>query len=477
MQHRFILALPYVCALLCFYTAQAEIIRIVASNTTSGNQQSYEAPGERILQALQADIYLMQEFQLSGSTSGLSTWVTSIFGNDFTYVVEPDKGIPNGVISRYPIIDWGIWDDPNLGDREFVWTQIDIPGDIDLWAVSVHLHSSGGATSRAEEASALVNYVNNNIPAGDYLVLGGDFNTNSRTENAINNFSSILVTSSPYPVSENGDDGTNASRSKPYDWVLVDSDLDAYEVPYTAGTLSYPNGLVFDTTEYSQSELNANFSPALTGDSNASNMQHMAVARAFDIPATSNQAPIISQGASTSVTMSENATPTPFNLSLNATDGDGDTLTWSISASNPAQHAQSLALSPSTGNSTNVLYTPQNNYFGNDNFTVVVSDGNGGTDSILVNVTIEEVVLNPRPRLISIQQNGFLHTLTYEDANATGLLSKDDFAFHRSLNLSQPGGGFSIIAPGSTSTTGNQFEANFFMAKPREIYWYLSVEQ
>lgn len=95
-----------------------------------------------------------------------------------------------------------------------------------------------------------------------------------------------------------------------------------------------------------------------------------------------NNAPVITQGASTSVTMSEDGVPTPFSLSLAATDGDGDSLSWSISGA-----AQNGSASVSGGS---VSYTPTANFNGSDSFAVQVSDGDD-TDSITVNVTITPV--------------------------------------------------------------------------------------
>jgi uncharacterized delta-60 repeat protein len=98
-----------------------------------------------------------------------------------------------------------------------------------------------------------------------------------------------------------------------------------------------------------------------------------------------NDAPIITEGTSTSVTMSENGTPTPFSLTLYATDvDDGDTITWSIST--PASHGTASA--SGTGTSKSIFYIPDLDYHGSDIFVVRVSDGFGGTDTITVNVTI-----------------------------------------------------------------------------------------
>ena len=110
-------------------------------------------------------------------------------------------------------------------------------------------------------------------------------------------------------------------------------------------------------------------------------------ARSFTT-AVSNQTPVITEGASTNVSMSEDGSPTPFALTLHATDADaGDTLTWSLTT--PASNG--TASVSGTGTSQVVSYTPTANYNGPDSFVVQVSDGNGGADSITVNVTVQSV--------------------------------------------------------------------------------------
>ncbi len=98
-----------------------------------------------------------------------------------------------------------------------------------------------------------------------------------------------------------------------------------------------------------------------------------------------NDAPVITEGDSVAVTMSEDNSPTPFALTLHASDPDvGDTLTWSISTQ-PTNGTASMVTD------STMTYTPHANYNGTDSFDVQVSDGNGGTDTITVNVTIEAV--------------------------------------------------------------------------------------
>ena len=101
-----------------------------------------------------------------------------------------------------------------------------------------------------------------------------------------------------------------------------------------------------------------------------------------------NQAPVITESDPQAVTMSEDGSPTAFSLTLHATDANaGDTLTWSVSTA--ATHGTATA--SGTGPSKAISYTPTANYNGPDSFVVQVADGNGGTDTITVNVTIQAV--------------------------------------------------------------------------------------
>lgn len=255
-------------------------LRVLASNLTSGNFQAYEMPGRRLIDGLDPDIALMQEFNVGGNTPAeLRAFVDEAFGPQFFFSREAGVQIPNGVVSRYPIIADGRWDDPQVSNREFAYARIDIPGPRDLWAVSVHLLTAS-ASVRNSEAAALAQYVTANVPAGDFLVIGGDFNTDARTEACIATLGAVVETAAPHPADQAGDGDTNAGRTKPYDWVLPDADLRPYQAPLVIGAASYPDGLVLDTRVYAPL---ADVAPALLTDSGASNMQHMGVIKAFTI--------------------------------------------------------------------------------------------------------------------------------------------------------------------------------------------------
>lgn len=99
-----------------------------------------------------------------------------------------------------------------------------------------------------------------------------------------------------------------------------------------------------------------------------------------------NNPPVITEGASVSVTMDQNSTPTAFSLTLNATDADYHSIEWSISTA----ASNGTASASGNGDSKVITYTPATDYNGSDSFVVQASDGNGGIDTITVNVTITE---------------------------------------------------------------------------------------
>ncbi|MFO0676860.1 MAG: hypothetical protein U0169_10015 [Polyangiaceae bacterium] len=262
--------------------AGGTLLRVVASNTTSGNGQSYD-PGEgtRMLQALAPDVALVQEFNYgSDSAEDIRSWVDTTFGSGFSYVREASVQIPNGVVSRYPILESGSWRDSQVQNRGFAWARIDVPGPKDLWAVSLHLLTTGASTRRSE-ADQLVGYVRSRVPSGDYVVFGGDFNTGSRGEACITTFGAVVATKGPYPVDQRNNANTNASRSKPYDWVLASPNLDALATPVAVGTNRFPAGLVLDSRVFAPL---ADVAPVRARDSAATNMQHMPVVRDFVLP-------------------------------------------------------------------------------------------------------------------------------------------------------------------------------------------------
>ena len=98
-----------------------------------------------------------------------------------------------------------------------------------------------------------------------------------------------------------------------------------------------------------------------------------------------NVAPTITQGASVNLAVNEDAAG---NLTLNATDpGTLDSLTWTILTA-PGHGTATVVNSGVPGKTKTIAYTPTANFSGTDSFEVQVSDGNGGVDTIVVNVAV-----------------------------------------------------------------------------------------
>jgi endonuclease/exonuclease/phosphatase family metal-dependent hydrolase len=289
--------------------AQSNVtFRVMAANL-NGNSQTYEPFAIRIFQGLKPDIVAIQEFNYSNNTaSDFRSMVDTAFGTNFVYYREPYNSggdIPNGIISRYPFNNSGSWTDTQVANRGFAWAQIDLPGTNDLYIVSVHLLTSS-ATARATEAANLKILMQAQFPPNAWIVLAGDFNTDSRTETAITTFGGYL-SDFPIPVDNNGNSDTSANRNHPHDYVLPSLSFTNLETATVFPSHSFPDGLVFDSRVYTPL---SDVAPVLSGDS--SNAQHMAVMKDFQIPVndtgTTNPPAITMQPQNQIVSPSSNVT-------------------------------------------------------------------------------------------------------------------------------------------------------------------------
>jgi len=262
-------------------------IRVVAANLTSENRQTYspdnanhtnpEGAGARILKGLNPDIVLIQEFT---TTIPTRQWVNQTLGREFHFTREEGKQLPNGIINRFTIADSGSWDDRVVGNRGFAWAQLRLPGQRDLWVVSVHLHAKG-ATSRTVQAKALAEFVRRKVPESAFLIIGGDLNTRVTDEECFRHLARVVIIPRTPPADADGIIHTNAPRNRPYDWVLANSALERHAVPVELAGQRFPHGLVFDSRVFEPLE---KVPPVQRGDSAAPFMQHMAVVRDFRIP-------------------------------------------------------------------------------------------------------------------------------------------------------------------------------------------------
>ncbi|WP_422049928.1 beta strand repeat-containing protein [Shimia sp.] len=183
------------------------------------------------------------------------------------------------------------------------------------------------------------------------------------------------------PVAAN--DGLTTAEDTPVsiDLLINDSDLDGDTVS-VASIGDASNGAVVDngdgTATYTPA---ANFNGADSFSYTIADGNGGSDTATVSITVTPvNDAPVAVNDA---VTTNEDTAVT-INLISNDTDAENDTLTVT------AVGAASNGTVVNNGNGT-VTYTPNANYNGADSFAYTVSDGNGGTDTGTVNITVSAV--------------------------------------------------------------------------------------
>lgn len=306
-------------------------VRVMAANL-NGNTQSYQPFALRILQGLKPDVVCIQEFNYSNNAaSDFRILLDTTFGTNFVYYREPftaSGDIPNGIISRWPILAAGSWTDAQQSqpNRGFAWAQIQLPGTNSLYVVSVHLLTSSAA-ARSAEATALQTLIQSNFPPNAWVILAGDFNTDSRTEATTMTTCDSYLSDFPVPVDNLGNSDTSQNRNHPHDYVLPSFSFTNFETATVLSSQAFPNGLVFDSTVYTPL---SDVAPVQFGDS--TNAQHMAVLKDFLIPSggtTTNPPAIVTQPQSQGI-----ATGNSVSFSVTATGTSPLSYQWLFNSTN-----------------------------------------------------------------------------------------------------------------------------------------------
>ncbi|WP_346915406.1 cadherin-like domain-containing protein [uncultured Roseibium sp.] len=125
---------------------------------------------------------------------------------------------------------------------------------------------------------------------------------------------------------------------------------------------------------------------------------------------------------------------------VTASDVDGDNLSYALATGAAPAHG-SVAF-----NGSQYTYTPNTDFNGSDSFDVVISDGNGGTDTVTIDITVNPA--NDAP----VGTNGAASG--DEDTAITGIVAASDVDGD-SLTYALAAGG----APdhGSVSFNGSQY--------------------
>src|SRR5438874_12117504 len=116
---RLVVFLPLLAAVSNVSSQTTNVALRVMSANLNGNIQNYQPFALRIFQGLKPDVVAIQEFNYD-STNGLGNntpaafreMLDTTFGTNFAYTRETGSyAIPNGGISRYPIVASGQWTD------------------------------------------------------------------------------------------------------------------------------------------------------------------------------------------------------------------------------------------------------------------------------------------------------------------------------------------------------------------------------
>jgi hypothetical protein len=156
--------------------------------------------------------------------------------------------------------------------------------------------------------------------------------------------------------------------------------------------------------------------------------------------AIANNAPVASNGSSST------AEDTAKEITLSATDADGNTLTYSIVA-NPSNGT----LGPIVGNK--VTYTPAANYNGSDSFTFRANDGSANSNTGTVTLSITAVNDAPSFSLTKTTREDNVATFTLAEFTG-GFVDVDNDALGTVTIKSLPVNG--VLSLGSAPVTVNQ---------------------
>jgi endonuclease/exonuclease/phosphatase family metal-dependent hydrolase len=375
--------------------AQSNVnVRIMAANL-NGNTQSYQPFALRILQGLKPDVVCIQEFNYSNNAaSDFRSMLDATFGTNFVYYREPFNGgggIPNGIISRWPILASGSWADAQQSqpNRGFAWAQIQLPGTNSLYVVSVHLLTTS-ATARSAEATALQGLIQSNFPTNAWIILAGDFNTDSRTESTTMTTCDSYLSDFPIPVDNNGNSFTSENRDNPHDYVLPSFALTNFETATVLPSHTFPGGLVFDSTVYTPL---SDVAPVQFGDS--TNAQHMAVMKDFSIPTGGTNSPVTNAPSITTQPQSQTVSP-------------GGNVTFTVTAAGTAPLAYQWLFNGTniSGANTNFYFLANAQFTNAGNYSVTVTNIAGSITSsnavLTVSNTPPSITTQPQSQTVSI---------------------------------------------------------------------------
>ena len=359
----------------------------------------------RIVQGLEPDVALLQEWKLDKDSpwgEDYDAWVDEAFGPEFDWYRGPSALVPpNAIVSRWPLKSSGSWNDQTIDQRYFDWAVIDIPGDIDLQVVSVHLKAGDteeDIAKRIDEAQQIKAYVAANFDSSQYIVVSGDFNTQTYGSEPILMavFDSFLKVEAAdcQPQDKNGNVNTNVNRTSKYDWIIPNEVIgDASPLYLGVSEYQYPCGNVFDSHKFPSVE--TELPPILYDDSDHSSYaDHVPVMKAFNI---------LPAGGGFYVMKADRGYD--YNLYLYSSLECGDITYWDAASRNPSPIARDLWIIPSGNNTIAMTHLAMEDDEGRDLSALALMKNEGGDQNLYIYNSIlpgdwtywDAIARNPSP--------------------------------------------------------------------------------
>ncbi len=260
----------------------------------------------------------------------------------------------------------------------------DTDGDGNTLSVTAATNGANGTvTFTATGVSYTPNANFNGSDSFTYTISDGNGGTDTATVN-------VTVTAGNDAPDAVNDSATvvEDSSANAINVLANDTDADGNTLSVTAATNGANGTVTFTATGVSYAP-NANFSGSDSFTYTISDGNGGTDTATVNVTVTSvNDAP---DAVNDSATVAGNSSANAINVLANDTDVEGNTLVVTA-ATNGANGTVTFT-------ATGVSYTPNNGFSGSDSFTYTISDGNGGTDTATVNVTVEPIV-NPAGQLL-----------------------------------------------------------------------------
>ncbi|MFP6843727.1 MAG: Ig-like domain-containing protein, partial [Thalassolituus sp.] len=306
--------------------------------------------------------------------------------------------------------------------------------------------TNGQASVSGSGLTQTVTYIPNaNFSGNDSFIVTvsdgvlSDMITVSVTVNSVND--APVITSVP---------NTSATEAVAYSYAVTASDVEGDTLTWSLTEAPAGMEIDADTGVINWTPGNAATNPTVViqvSDGAASSTQTFVI----EIGAV-NDAPVITEGDTAQINTSED---TVGSITLNATDADSATLTWSVvSVANNGSASVS-----GTGLSKTINYTPNADFSGTDSFVVAVSDGSLA-DTIAISVNVAAV--NDAPVFISAPSTNAIEASLYQYTAQVSDADDANNGTDLTFTLTQAPEGMTVSTtgvvqwtPGSTVTTAD----------------------